>query len=260
VAYLTAWPTKDGVAAFRQDIYEMDDTDFVTGQPLPVGESQDGLRYVLKPIPRLQEDIDTDNGFSIASIFRPRNGDKNDVLMPGWAKALNSLTKTQDSAGKPKENGVLMPGLSKAIKNITKTEDSDGKPKENDVLRRLFGSKNDAGQAAADPAAKKKLVKKPADGTAKAAAGKDKAKTVTTAKAGTQPEASPPKPVAATASAPKAPEAPAPKPAATETAKFPVVCNAGTDGKLPAGCPAPILPSVPDKAPAAGGKTADATN
>ena len=58
VAYLTAWPAKNGVAAFRPDVYELDGTGFVVGQPLPVGEKLDGQRFVLKPIPRLQQDID----------------------------------------------------------------------------------------------------------------------------------------------------------------------------------------------------------
>ena len=44
VAYLTAWPAKDGVAAFRRDVYQLDGAGFVVGQPLPVGEKIDGQR------------------------------------------------------------------------------------------------------------------------------------------------------------------------------------------------------------------------
>jgi L,D-transpeptidase YcbB len=59
VAYLTAWPTANGTIAFRRDIYDLDATGFTVGQPMPVGEkSPDGLRYVLKPLPR-QVPIDT---------------------------------------------------------------------------------------------------------------------------------------------------------------------------------------------------------
>ncbi len=52
VAYLTAWPVGNTVA-FRNDIYGLDGTGFVVGQPLPDGEvSDEGQRFVLKPIPR----------------------------------------------------------------------------------------------------------------------------------------------------------------------------------------------------------------
>ena len=89
VAYLTAWPAKDGVAAFRPDIYELDGTGFVVGQPLPVGEKMDGQRFVLKPIPRLQQDIDTNDGFGFASLFG-RN--KNDVLSPAEQEAATACS------------------------------------------------------------------------------------------------------------------------------------------------------------------------
>ena len=53
VAYLTAWPTSEGIVAFRGDVYGLDGTGFVVGQPLPVGEkSATGERFVLKPVPR----------------------------------------------------------------------------------------------------------------------------------------------------------------------------------------------------------------
>ena len=52
VAYLTAWSTGQGPANFRNDIYGLDGTGFVVGQPLPEGElSDDGQRYILKPLP-----------------------------------------------------------------------------------------------------------------------------------------------------------------------------------------------------------------
>jgi len=52
VVYLTAWAPGSGPANFRNDIYELDNTGFVVGQPLPEGElSDDGQRFILKPVP-----------------------------------------------------------------------------------------------------------------------------------------------------------------------------------------------------------------
>ncbi|MBG1231804.1 L,D-transpeptidase family protein [Aestuariivirga litoralis] len=52
VAYLTAWPAAGGTVAFRNDIYQMDGSGFILGQPMPVGQmSPDGQRFVLKPLP-----------------------------------------------------------------------------------------------------------------------------------------------------------------------------------------------------------------
>lgn len=59
VTYLTAWPTSGGVVAFRGDVYGLDGTGFVVGQPLPVGEkTASGERFVLKPVPRQLAEID----------------------------------------------------------------------------------------------------------------------------------------------------------------------------------------------------------
>lgn len=62
VVYLTAWPVGNTVA-FRDDIYNLDRSGFTVGQPLPLGESNAGLRYTLKPIPRLVAASDGDGGF-----------------------------------------------------------------------------------------------------------------------------------------------------------------------------------------------------
>ena len=80
VAYLTAWPTAGGTVAFRKDIYNMDSSGFTVGQPMPVGESSpDGLRYVLKPLPR-QVSVDAAEAESsnFFSLFGKRPVSKTD--------------------------------------------------------------------------------------------------------------------------------------------------------------------------------------
>lgn len=74
VAYLTAWPTSSGTVAFRHDVYDLDNTDFTEGQPMPVGiESPDGLRYVLKPLPRQQSvDAAEAEGFHLFGFGRKK--------------------------------------------------------------------------------------------------------------------------------------------------------------------------------------------
>jgi hypothetical protein len=53
VVYLTAWVNDQGPAHFRPDIYDLDGTGFVVGQPLPPNEySETGERFVLKAPPR----------------------------------------------------------------------------------------------------------------------------------------------------------------------------------------------------------------
>jgi hypothetical protein len=70
--YLTAWANAGGHVNFRPDIYGMDGTGFVMGQPLPVGEySDDGQRFILKaPPPKPQAAYPpVDDTFD---LFKPR--------------------------------------------------------------------------------------------------------------------------------------------------------------------------------------------
>lgn len=78
--YLTAWINGAGQANFRNDIYDLDNSGFIVGQPMPVGEySNDGKRFVLKPVPRAPsaEPVDslTDDSFDIfdtdSSVKKP---------------------------------------------------------------------------------------------------------------------------------------------------------------------------------------------
>ena len=70
VVYLTAWPGKNGEVNFRPDIYELDESGFVLGQPLPVGETMDGERFVLKPVPRSMAALEDDGAVGFFSFFR----------------------------------------------------------------------------------------------------------------------------------------------------------------------------------------------
>jgi L,D-transpeptidase YcbB len=81
VAYLTAWPTAGGTVAFRKDIYQMDQSGFTIGQPMPVGElSPDGLRYVLKPLPRLVAEVNDTGSNSIFTLFGKKTSSNSSFL------------------------------------------------------------------------------------------------------------------------------------------------------------------------------------
>ena len=106
VAYLTAWPTSGGTVAFRKDIYNMDSSGFTVGQPMPVGESSpDGLRFVLKPLPR-QVSVDaaeaeSSNFFSLFGKRPPTKNDKTSFASPPkknifGAKLASASTVTVD--------------------------------------------------------------------------------------------------------------------------------------------------------------------
>jgi peptidoglycan hydrolase-like protein with peptidoglycan-binding domain len=232
VAYLTAWPAKDGVAAFRPDVYELDGTGFVVGQPLPVGEKIDGQRYVLKPIPRLQQDIDTDDGFGFASLFRRDQNRSSDSLINVKAKqeakkeaerlkaekARLAKKKTDEKARLAKKKADEKARLAK--------KKADEKAK---LAKKKAAEKAKLAKADAKDAKTKKVVKKD---SATAAAKKPDAKTAAAAK--------------------KDAKAKAPAKKATD-------CKPGSDGKLPAGCKA-AAPKKPTATEAKPAKTASATN
>lgn len=214
VAYLTAWPTNNGVAAFRPDVYELDGTGFVVGQPLPVGEKMDGKRYVLKPIPRLQQDIDTNDGFGFASLFRS----KEDVLGPGMNR----------------KNGDSLISLS----NSKAKKEAERKKAEREKLAKKKAAEKEklAKQKAAEKA---KLAKKKADEKAKLAKQKANEKTKL-AKANAKDDKA--KKVVkkdTTTAAAKKPDAKAAN------------CKPGADGKLPAGCKAAAPAKKPEPKPEA---------
>ena len=109
VAYLTAWPTAGGTVAFRKDIYNLDSSGFTVGQPMPVGESSpDGLRYVLKPLPRLVSvdaaEAESSNFFSLFGkkpTAKTVKTDKNSFAVPPkknifGAKLATASVKSED--------------------------------------------------------------------------------------------------------------------------------------------------------------------
>jgi L,D-transpeptidase YcbB len=117
VAYLTAWPTANGTVAFRRDVYDMDSTGFTVGQPMPVGiESPDGLRYVLKPLPRQQSiDAAEAEGFHLFSFGRNKLSSLDKANKNVFGKTLIGSTKVvpaqTTTTPKAQKTGVKKLGL-----------------------------------------------------------------------------------------------------------------------------------------------------
>ncbi len=262
VAYLTAWPAKDGVAAFRKDVYDLDGTGFVVGQPLPVGEKLNGQRFVLKPIPYLQDDIDTDNGGVFASLFRGKNAE-NEVIRPGQNKqAGDSLINlgnkpAKDKKAAAKQASKAKPGAASTKKFLLGSSKDDLASASSTTTTTTTTKGVKKKQVTKKPATKTATTKGSASKTAASSKTKAKAKPATTtasAKAGTKAATPTKKPVTTAAATPTKPAASATKPAASATkpaatAAKPANCKPGADGKLPSGCPAP-KPAAAAKPPA----------
>ncbi len=238
VAYLTAWPVSGGVAAFRRDVYELDGSGFVLGQPLPVGESQGGKRYVLKPIPRSLDAVDSDEAFGFASLFRSsRNTDKQDASADVGrnAKSTDSLLPSRTKVtGKTASKTAAKNRIAKTgAKVFVRNGNSD---KENTFASLVTSQKIGTAKkpvkksTTKSKTASKKVAKKDAISSAKKPATKTAAVDAKTKK-----------PVTGTA---------AKKPATAQ-------CKAGAGGKLPEGCKAPVAAKKPVVKPE---KTASAAN
>ena len=228
VAYLTAWPASGGVAAFRRDVYELDGSGFTVGQPLPVGESQGGKRYVLKPIARSLDAVDSDEAFGFASLFRStRNSDKQDASadIGRNAKAGDSLlpAKTKTAGKTAAKSRTAKAGAKVFVRN--------GNGDKENTFASLF---NDKKSATAKKPVKKTASKKAAKKDASSGAKKPKPETKT----------------AAVDSKTKKPVVAGKKPATAQ-------CKAGAGGKLPDGCKAPVAAKKPVVKPE---KTASAAN
>jgi hypothetical protein len=269
VAYLTAWPSKDGVAAFRDDIYELDNSGFIVGQPMPVGEG--GPRYVLKPIPRSPDAVDADEAFGFASLFRPRNPDKQDSTAPvrssasardslvGSAKTVKKVETSKTATAKKKTFAKATGGV--AMRN--------GNTDKQGVMGPIPSA--DSGTAKKKPSKGLLATKKKDTKTASKSKVTDKTKTAAAKKVKPgKPDAAAPssaKKIKKTEEAQVAAKKPdaaaeakataAKKPAATAK-KAPADCKPAADGKLPAGCKAPATAKKPAAKPAE--KTASAAN
>jgi murein L,D-transpeptidase YcbB/YkuD len=93
--YLTSWVNGAGQVNFRPDVYNLDGTGFVVGQPLAPGElSDDGQRYVLKAqVYKVEEVPDQPESFSIFSPRRKRTSFSNDDPF-GFFKSRRTRSNT----------------------------------------------------------------------------------------------------------------------------------------------------------------------
>jgi L,D-transpeptidase YcbB len=94
VAYLTAWPSLGGTVSFRNDIYQMDGSGFIVGQPMAVGEmSPDNKRFVLKPLPNAPSVDDAEAGGS--GFFGSKMGKITGGTAPNTAGGNANLATTR---------------------------------------------------------------------------------------------------------------------------------------------------------------------
>ncbi len=108
VAYLTAWPTTGGTVAFRRDIYGLDGTGFVIGQPLPVGEkSAEGQRFVLKPIARQPSAIDAAEADGFSWFGRRSSRTASATKPVKLTLGSKSVANAKPGAKKPKVVGLF---------------------------------------------------------------------------------------------------------------------------------------------------------
>jgi L,D-transpeptidase YcbB len=210
VVYLTAWPTQSGTVAFRNDVYELDGTGFVTGQPMPVGElSPDGQRFVLKPLPRLVEQVDDSGGGGVAPI----GSSSKKVLGTGKPDAAKLKVDPQAEA-KPKAG---------AKSNLATATD---KKKPGFDWAKWRKEQAEKSKLAKEVAAKKEPVK---SAKAKAKVEKPVAEKLLKPKAE-------PKKVAALPDKKAKPAAVESKSTVTKVKSKPLDCKPLKDGKLPKGC------------------------
>ncbi|MGE0008677.1 MAG: murein L,D-transpeptidase [Parvibaculaceae bacterium] len=179
--YLTSWVNGAGQVNFRPDVYDLDGTGFVVGQPLAPGElSEDGQRYVLKARAYKVEEVpDQPEAFSIFGSHRKSRNERaasgNDDDPFSFFKRRTTRRKSSTLFGQSDDDG--QPGK----KSLTDVDDYN-----NDGVIFNFNRPSPAG-------VKKKgasNLKKKSDGKTKKAAGKKKKveKTATAQKKKPQPQ------------------------------------------------------------------------
>lgn len=265
VVYLTAWPIGNTVA-FRNDVYDLDSSGFTVGQPMPVGEeSPEGLRYTVKPIPRLVREVEDSGGFwSLGKSSRKDNkatkqssgtnslyGDDDEIRYSITVK--NGITYKTPINPRPrdfvkrstaKKSETTEKASEKVAAKAVEKKDKKSSSGLFDWASFRKKQKTDAlaAQTKATGAKSKKLLKKPAEPKI---AAKASAKTTqpTTVAANKKP-ADPKLPATSkTASAATGNAKPA--------AKKPVIakqCVADATGKLPKDCPTPAKAKTAAKA------------
>jgi peptidoglycan hydrolase-like protein with peptidoglycan-binding domain len=139
VAYLTAWPGRNGEVNFRPDVYELDGSGFVMGQPLPVGETSRGERFVLKPVPREASAVDADEAFGFFNFGfgRSRNNDKNHDLLSSREESRDDSLSNRSKLKKAKVVSAPLNWFSvktnEIRKPLKKTASTAKKPKDGKV-------------------------------------------------------------------------------------------------------------------------------
>jgi hypothetical protein len=155
--YLTAWATSTGQVNFRDDIYELDRSGFVVGQPMPVGEySDDGQRYVLKPIPRPPSAASSDaadDGFSLfgsgTAAKKPAAKDKPEKGSTlGYTTTQSGTLKKKPAASATTKTAAKSSGTSTFDRLRKKAQPPEASAEEPEEPPKLIKKKKKSVQAA----------------------------------------------------------------------------------------------------------------
>ncbi len=265
VTYLTAWPVGNTVA-FRSDVYGLDGTGFVVGQPLPEGEvSEEGQRFVLKPVPRSAKAVEAAEAEGIGlfgrKVAKSNAGQKTKKVNAFYDDEADGVTLV--SAKKPDKKLPFAVKQQAAATDKKKTKaksDAPGlfdwaayrkeqklKGKKPAVVaekpkKKISNKKTEAEVAAVAPKYQLKVTKKPDETTKKVSAvdAKTTKKVVpdTTGKkvAAVEPKAA----KKATPEAVKKPDLAAKKKPEDAAKKVAEACKPDAAGKLPKDCKAPV--------------------
>jgi murein L,D-transpeptidase YcbB/YkuD len=235
VAYLTAWPVGKTVA-FRGDVYGLDGTGFTVGQPLPVGEtSEEGQRFVLKPVPRKAGAVDAAEAEGLGLFGRRLVKSKKvaDVNDNFDAEAPKSKSNIKVVSAENDDTVIAQPKSKKLPFEVKKTE------KKTDVKAagkdKKFPGLFDWAAYRKEQAGGSKVVKK------KIADPKKKPDAKITKVDPKKPAVTEKKVIEKVAVAdPKKPLKPKVEPKIDDKKKVADLCKADAKGALPKGCKAPV--------------------